>query len=63
MKYFNEKITIDFHNELFENIENGLNSNLNLLEVYRVVVLFLMIAALGHCVFDLILSLRYIFKI
>jgi len=63
LTYFNSQIIVMDHNQLFAEIESSLQGSLSSINTYGTIFLILMLVALGHYVLDLVLSLRYIFRI
>jgi hypothetical protein len=63
LSYFDSKIIVHDHNQLFAEIQSSLQGNLASINIYSTVFLIVMLLALGHYLLDFALSLRYIFRI
>jgi hypothetical protein len=63
LEYFDSQITVEFHNQLFDEIQSVISKAKYDMSFYQIFLMIILLAVIGHYLFDLVLSLRYTFLI
>ena len=63
MTYFQESVTVEFHNSLFLQIHQAITKQTSKIQSYQILVMATLIIAISCYSIDLLLTLRYTFFI